>query len=315
MKCAVVVDSGCDLPQAYIEQNSVLVLPLLFKVDGKVRVDNLNTRQKISIYQNELLSRDHDAESLPTEVKDVSRFFMEHVVTKYDFVIGQTVAQSRSPTYENWKQASGEIQANYHQPRKNAGIDRPFTFRILNSGTFFSGQGLMAIYTVDKIREGTTRNKIRTDLEEFKKTINALTVPSDVAYLRERARKKGDRTIGLLSSFIGKALDIVPIIRGDNDSTEPVGKVKGRANAVNQVFDHIIEKIQSGLNHPAVCISVAGELDSLNEFDGYSRLQEAAKEAGVKIYTTVMGMAGGINLGPGALSVSFACNDRDYSFS
>ncbi|AJQ97708.1 DegV family protein [Gynuella sunshinyii] len=314
MKCVVVVDSSCDLPQDYLQSNPILVLPLNFSIDGKKAVDTLSSVEKIKMYSRELLGRDHNVESIPSSPAQVYTFFMNHVVTQYDFALGQTVTQSRSPNYDNWQQASGQIQTDYHLKRHDAGLTTPFSFRVINSGTFFAGQGLLAAYTIERLKQGISKNQIRAVVEDFKQDINAFAVPRDVAYLRERARKKGDSSVGLLASMIGKTLDISPVIRGDSDSTETVAKIRGRDNAVNRLFDYTTRHMQEGLSFPVVCISIADEPATLTMFAGFDTLLEQAKAHGVKVLISVMGMAGGINLGPGSICISFASKHKDYDF-
>ena len=314
MKCVIVVDSSCDLPQDYIDSNPIVVLPLNFSIDGKRQVDNLSAIEKIQVYHRELLTRDHYVESIPSSPEQVYDFFMQKIITHYDFALGQTVTQSRSPNYENWIQASGRIQTDYHNKRQEAGLATAFGFRIINSGTFFAGQGLLAVYSIERLKKGISRNQIRSVVEDFKQDINAFAVPRDVAYLRERARKKGDGSVSLMASMIGKTLDISPIIRGDSDSTETIAKIRGRENAVNKLFDYVIRHMKLGLSFPYICISVADEPSTLSEFEGFQRLLSEAKVHQVEVLVSVMGMAGGINLGPGSLSVAFASRNKDYQF-
>ena len=59
-------------------------------------------------------------------------------------------------------------------------------------------------------------------------------VPRDLYYIRNRARKKGDRSVSLLSAALGTALDIKPVLHAYRGETGPVAKIKGFEAAAQQ---------------------------------------------------------------------------------
>src|SRR3546814_3901774 len=72
-------------------------------------------------------------------------------------------------------------------------------------------------------------------------------VATDLHYLRARTRKRGDRSVSLLSATLGSALDIKPILHCNRGETGPVGKVKGTDAACERLFDFAGKRIRAGL--------------------------------------------------------------------
>jgi len=314
MSSVVVVDSACDLPASFIERNPVKVLPLNLTLDGVDRVDNLSPGQKIELFQSGALTRGHDAESAPATADQIYQYYLDEVVPNFDFAVGQSVSRTRSPTFDNWLSAQGNIQRDYRAIREKAGVQGHFGMRVINSGTMFAGQGLLAIETVRMFKAKSGKNELRQSAESFKEKILTFAVPKELSYLRERARKKGDKSVSFISAFIGKALDISPILRGSQDVTEPVAKVRGFDNALDKLFSFAIDKIKEGLACPYIVISVADDPGVLLRYESYSDLKDVAKKHGVEVLSAVMSMSGGINLGPGTVSLALATDNHDYKF-
>ena len=131
-------------------------------------------------------------------------------------------------------------------------------------------------------------------------------VPPDLHYLRNRIKKRGDKSVSFLSAALGTALDIKPILHCNRGETGPVAKVKGLTNAVEKMFDYASSRVRAGLMTPTVGISYGGDLDDMRRMPGYERLRETCAEHNVEIFETFMGLSGLVNVGKGAVVVAFA---------
>ena len=312
MSSVVVVDSACDLPASFLEKNQIKVLPLNLILDGVDQVDDLTPVQRMDLFRSGALTKGHDAVSGPATTDQIYQYYMDKVVPNFDFAVGQSISQARSPTFDNWHSAQSDIQRDYRAVRKRAGIEGHFGMRVINSGTLFSGQGLLALETVRMFNAKSGKNELRQATEDFKEKILMFAVPKELSYLRERARKKGDRSVNFFSAFIGKALDITPILRGCQDVTEPVAKVRGFGNALDKLFRFAIDKIKEGLLSPYVVVSVADDPGVLLRYESYNELRDVANKQGIEVVSSVMSMSGGINLGPGSISLALASDNHNY---
>jgi fatty acid-binding protein DegV len=139
-------------------------------------------------------------------------------------------------------------------------------------------------------------------------------LPRDLYYLRARAKKKGDRSVGLFGVAIGSALDIKPLLRGFQGETGPVGKVRGFEPGARALFADATERVQSGLLVPVVCVSYGGNLRELEALPGYDTLKATCAERGVELLESPMSITGMVNVGQGALTVAFASEPYEPDF-
>ena len=131
--------------------------------------------------------------------------------------------------------------------------------------------------------------------------------------MHKRARKKGDKSVGFVGALMGSALDIKPILCARQDQTFPVAKVRGFETAVEKMFTHACTCVEEGLLTPIVCVSYAGDPDAVYQMPGFSELKATTEKHGVDLLISHMGLTGGVNIGPGAISVGFITDQMDFA--
>lgn len=312
MRIGLVVDSSCDLPRPFIDEHHIEILPITIRVDDDELIDQHDEAAALEFYRTHIGEKGHRAESVAFSMEQICEVFLGRLVTQYDFVFCQTVTRSRSPIFENATKASFSILSNYHQARRGAGVDGPFALRVINTGTLFTGQGVIAAETLRLIRQGLAPNDIRQRVEQLSHCVRAYAIPPDLYYVRARARKKGDRSVSLLGAALGSALDIKPILCGYGDETKPIDKVRGFEPAVEKLFNYAIERLRIGLLSPYLCISYAGELSALQALPRYAELRQACRDAKVELLQSVMSVTGGVNLGPGTLTLGLLAEPHTF---
>ncbi len=313
MRIGLVVDSGCGLPKDFMDDNDIVLLPITIKIDNDYLVDYREPDPTLDFYLNHIGDKGHNAESAPFTTDQIKALFLEKLVIDYDFVICETIMRTRSPIFENATKASFSILNGYKAVRKAAGVEGPFSLRVIDSRNLFAGQGVLAAETVRLIKAGVPANDIRQTIDKLTASTYAYGVPPDLYYIHSRAKKKGDKSVGWLSATLGSALDIKPIICAHNDDTQPVAKVKGWENAVHVVFRNVMQLIRNDqLISPYICISYAGDPSVIDSLPGYSDLEQAARAHDVQVLKTLMSVTGGVNLGPGTLTVGVISRPHQF---
>jgi fatty acid-binding protein DegV len=137
-------------------------------------------------------------------------------------------------------------------------------------------------------------------------------VPADLYHIYKRASKKGDKSIGWGSYTLGSLLDVKPILYCHNDQTGPADKVRGFDTGVERLFGKVAERVRTGLESPFVCISYGGSPEAVKALPGYAGLAQAAQAAGVEILVSMMSKTAAVNVGPGAVCISFAADAPLY---
>ncbi|MEO5565391.1 MAG: DegV family protein [Luteimonas sp.] len=312
MRIGLVVDSACDLPGGYFSQHGITLLPVTVHIGEDVLVDLRDERETLGYLATHIAERGADAETTAFSVQQIQALFLGRLVKDYDYVFCLTTTRTRSPIYDNATQASFAILNEYRPIRAASGHDTPFALRVVDSQNVFAGQGVTAVEAVRLIEAGEGAAKIRARLEYLALHTHAYLVADDLHYLRARTRKRGDRSVSLLSATLGSALDIKPVLHCNRGETGPVAKIKGLENACQRLFEFASERVRKGLMTPTMCVSYGGELDAMRAMPGYEAFRATCAEHNIELFETVMGLTGMVNVGKGALVVGFAAEPHEF---
>jgi len=313
MRIGLVVDSACDLPGSFIERNHVEILPITVKIGDAVLADHRNEQATLEFLHSHVAERGAEAETMPFSVEQIRDVFLKKLVIDYDYVFCLTITRTRSPIHDNAMQASFVILNDYRPMRTAAGQTSPFALRVIDTQQLFAGQGVTAVEAMRMIRDGDGVAKIRARLENLAINTHAYMVPSDLMYLRSRARTKGDKSVGLLSAALGSALDIKPVLYCNRGDTRPVAKIRGWEAAVQRLFGFGVERVRAGLMTPTVCLSYGGDLEEMRSLPGYTTLIDGCRDAGVEVFESVMSLTGMVNVGKGSLVMGFAAEPHTFT--
>lgn len=312
MRIGIVVDSACDLPNDFIRQHNIVLLPITVRIGEAILADHRDEEATLGFLHAHVAERGHEAETIPYSVEQIRDLFLGKLVVDYDHVFCLTITSTRSPIHEHAVQASFAILNDYKPIRKAAGHNSPFALRVIDTQNLFAAQGVAVVEAVRMRQAGASVQQIRERLEQLALHTHGYMVPRDLYYLRARAHAKGDRSVGLLSAALGTALDIKPVLHGHRGQTAPVAKLKGFETATQKLFDVTVQRIQEGLMTPTVCVSYGGELSELHALPGYARLREACQAHGVELYESLMSLTGMVNVGKGAVVVGFAAGPHRF---
>jgi DegV family protein with EDD domain len=312
MRIGIVVDSACDLPKSFLDEHRITILPITVRIGEHTLVDNRDPSVMRTFYQEKYGSRGQDAETVPFTVDQIRELFLTRLVVEYDYVFALTIASSRSPINANAQQAAHAILTAYKSVRQQHSIEGPFAVRVIDTQNLFAAQGVTAVEAARLARAGESANKIKDRIEFLAQNTYGYMLPRDLYFLRARAQKKGDRSVGWLSAAVGTALDVKPVLRGYRGDTGAVGKVRGFDEGAQKLFQFAGARVKAGLLAPTLCLSYGGDLGALEALPGYADLVAQCLEAKVEIFTSVMSMTGAINVGEGALAIGFASEPHDF---
>ena len=314
MRIGLMVDATCDLPRRFIDDHQIIIMPVTIRIDEHTFVDVHDPDATEGYYQGEVGKRGHAAETAPPTVDEIRQLFLGKLVLEYDAVFCLTVTSTHSPIFANATQASFAILGAYRPVRQGAGNTSPFLMRVVDSKSLFAGQGISAIEATRLIAADAGPGPIRERLAEVAAQTRAYMLPRDLHYLRVRARKNGDRSVGLFSATLGTALDIKSVLRCFQGETRPVAKARGFEHGAEMLFAHAARAVKRGLLVPAMCVSYGGNLTELEALPGYGGLAAACNEADITLYQSVMSITGMVNVGTGAVALGYAAVGDDDTF-
>ena len=311
MRIGLVMDATCDLPRTFIDDHHITIMPITVKIDDFTFIDVRDDASTEGYFRSEIVKRGHAAETDSLSVAQISELFLGKLVLDYDAVFCLTVTSTRSPVYENATKASFAILNSYRPIREAAGNNSPFLMRVVDTKSLFAGQGVAAVAATQMIAKDAGPGQIRERVAAVAEQTYAYLLPRDLYYLRARTRKRGDRSVGLVSAALGTALDIKPILRCHKGETGPVAKARGYDQGAETLFGHAAAAVRRGLSVPAVCMSYGGDLTELEALPGYRGLLETCANAGVTVHQSVMSITGMVNVGVGAVAIGYACEGDD----
>jgi len=313
MRIGLVVDSACDLPGDFLARNGITILPITVRIGDAVLADHRDEQATLEFLHAQIAERGADAETTPFTVQQIQDLFLQKLVIDYDYVFCMTITRTRSPIFDNAMQASFAILNEYRAVRSAAGNDTPFALRVIDTQNLFSAQGILPVEAVRLRDAGEGAPKIRARLEHLALHTHGYLVPRDLYYIRNRARKKNDRSVSLLSAALGTALDIKPVLHANRGDTGPVAKIKGFDAAARKVFEFAARRVEAGLLTPTMCLCYGGELEEMRALPGYTTLRDACGAHNIDVYESVMSLTGMVNVGKGAVVVGFAADPHDFS--
>ena len=291
----LVVDSGCDLPDEFLRKYKIPVLPHRVSVGKEEFGDQRNPAQMNHFYSLNLVDRSRQVQSGPAGEGEIEEVLSKLMRTGHKDIVVQTINGANSPTFANALKVAGKLSNDETQ------------ISAVDSHTLFSGQGLLALYTLSLIQKGLTGAQIKSRAEEFGRKMVGYATIKDIYYLRERGRQKNEKSVSWLKAFMARSLNLHPIISMTYQGSSVADTVKTYDGCTRRLFELAEEKMAANeLLMPAVVVSIAGPLKDLEKVPGFKEFEKTAAEHKVKIYRSVMSLSGGINLGPGTVALAVA---------
>lgn len=313
MRIGVIVDPACDLPYDFIRQQGIHILPVTFTIDGKTIVDTHDPKTTQAFLDSGLAKRGHSADTQPLSVEQIRQLFLKEIVTQYDFAVVQTITRERSQIFDNAEQAMTRILTEYRPARAAAGREGSFSMRVIDSGTFFAGQGLLAAHSCHLIRQGVGKSELRQQLSDFTQHIYGCMIPRDLAYVRERGRKRGDRSVPALAAFLSKTVKICPLLWGSRHDGRPVSKASSFEDACRQMFDYAIRRVRAGLLGPYLCLSYGIDEQDFLKLPGRAELYKLCEQKGITVLASRGGITSTIHVGLGSIGLALTAPPHDFN--
>ena len=307
MKTAVVIDSACDLPAAYIQRHEMYLLPNKLILGDQILTDNRDADLTLAFHHRHARSRNLGAASDPCSASTIAELFLDHLVIAHDRAMLMTIAQTRSPLFQNATEASFAIVRGYRERRQGAGLNTPFQLNVLDSRTAFAGQAVLADEVIRLLQNPDLPfGELRRLAEAFRRYIRCYVLLDDLSSFRRQASEKSANGMGFLNYHLGSLLGLKPVARFVEGETELALEARGFERALAGLFDLARLEIDQGLRSPLVAISFAGDPQWLRQRRAFVEFERHVRQWGIELMVSVMSATGGIHLGPNAVSLAFA---------
>lgn len=218
-KTAIMVDSGCDISQEFIEQYDIKVLRLKVLYGDRMYSDGLDI-DPLEVYRR--FPQEIPTTSTPN-MYEVSELVNEIKSEGYEKIIGITISSGLSGTYNAVAMAFEEEDIE------------TFAFDTKNISI---GAGLLAMWAAKKLSEGWTFEAVKHGLNDKINDSKEFFYMDTLDYLR-----KGGR-ISPAVAIVGKALNLKPIISCNEKGTYyTVSKIRGQHKGLEKLMDSLKDYI------------------------------------------------------------------------
>lgn len=231
---AVLIDSGTDVPQEYVEKYGMFMLPLTITYENGTFHDRVDIEPQQVI---DRLKEEIPKTSLPS-VGDAEDLFRSIEAKGIHQVICVTISSGLSGTNHMLSVAAEEF------PQMD--------IRVVDTKNIGIGAGITAIRAAELAAEGRTLDQVVEELNRLIPQTKVFFCVETLEYLQ-----KGGR-IGLVTAKVGTLLGIRPIISCNEEGVYyTVQKARGAKAAAAGVLDQVV-KMAKGHSRMRMVVAHAG---------------------------------------------------------
>lgn len=270
---AIVLDSTADFPDAQVRFPNMRVVPLY------VRFGEESFRDYVELDPRGFYERLRTAPELPTTSQPTPQDFLStyNALAGYERIYSLHISAKLSGTFQSASLAAAE-----------EGGDR---IRLVDTESASVGIGMLALAIQARLAAGTTDDEVEALLASHREKAGILFTVDTLEFLA-----KGGR-IGRARALMGSLLNVKPILAIEDGEVVPVGRVRGRAKALEEFRKRFEEATTDG---PGLSVGIA----HAEAEDAVEQLQAivlaARPQAEVELVTS-LGAVVGTHAGPGTV--------------
>ncbi|MCJ7690868.1 MAG: DegV family protein [Clostridiaceae bacterium] len=284
----LVIDSGCDLPLEYIEQENIVALGLICNFKGEAIQDDFGKK---------FIRKDFYDALRQGEMPTTSQINSE----KYVEVFRKYAREQKSIIYIAMSSALSGTINSANIGRETILEEFPEAdITIVDSKCASLGQGLLVYYAYEMLKEGKSKDEIVTFVEENKLKINHWFTVNDLNHL-----KRGGR-ISSSAATVGTLLNIKPVLFMDNEGRlMSFSKCRGRKKAINTLAEKFKERTDPN-KQQVIAIGHGDCMEDALLLESLVREQGNVKD----VILSYVGTAIGSHTGPEILGLYFMAEER-----
>lgn len=288
MDTVLLIDSCTDLPHSYVEKNELPFVSLVCNFKGQEYKDDFGKTLSYKEFYTAVRNGEMPSTS-QVNVYEYTEVFKEYAL-KGISVIYLGFSSVLSGSLSSAKLAKDMVCEEI----KDADIT------IIDSKSASLGEGLLAYYANEMLKEGASKDEVVSWIESNKLRMNHWFTVDDLGHLRRGGRLSG------AAAFVGTLLDIKPILQVDDEGKLiPMSKIKGRKKSLKTLFEMLHENIVS----PEEQVIAISHGDCIEDVEYLKDM--ILKEYKVKdVIINHVGPVIGSHTGPGVVALFFMGSKR-----
>jgi len=280
----IMTDTSYDLPQGFIDENGILIIPIPFHMDGALHNDG--RWQTISAPEfYEKLSKGSAAGTAQINPEAYVEVFTQFAERGEPLLV-ILLSSGLSPSYNNSIVALSEVKEKYPDCR----------ICTVDSMNAAGGVGLINTLAVKKRAEGLSLEETAQWLEGKKASCLSLFTVDDLMYLHRGGR------LSKLQAVAGSIIGIKPLLNVAPDGTLKLkDKARGRKAALETLVSQMARSLHPGASLDTIVISHSNCIEDAQVVESLIKARFAVRE----IIIEMMGPVIGAHVGPGCIALFY----------
>ena len=281
MAVRIITDSTADIPPHVAAEFGIRIVPLYVHFGHQVYRDGVDLTPEV--FYRKLVANKKPPTTSTVAPEEFAQVYDE-LSKETDEILAVTISSKLSATYD--------VALQGRDLRK----DKKCRVEVMDSKLFCMALGLVVIGAAKRAREGANLDDVAEFAKGLYSRIHVRMAFDTLEYVR-----KGGR-IGAAEAFMGRMLDVKPILTLKDGMATPVVRRRTRAKAIEYLrrfaasFDSIAELAVAHTTTPEDAVGLVNDLDDV-----------FPKE---RVYLSVIGPVVGTHLGPGALGIAVVEPER-----
>jgi len=283
-KFTILVDTSYDLPQEFIDEHEIKVIPIPFHLNGVTHEDGRWKDMTDKEFYDALANGGVAGTTLinPEAFKEV---FTEYAKSGEEVLV-ISISSGLSGTAQNAVLALDEVKETYPDCK----------IYPVDGFNAAGGTGLVTCLAVRKRSEGLSVEETAKWLEEKRHSCFSLFTVDDLMYLHRGGR------LSKLQAVAGSIIGIKPLLNVHPDgSLKLKDKARGRKAALETLVSQMERSLNPGTKLDTVVISHSNCIEDGQKVADMVRAKFEVKE----IFVVMMGPVIGAHVGPGCIALFF----------
>ncbi|MGD2049839.1 MAG: DegV family protein [Chloroflexota bacterium] len=277
LNVAVATDSTANIPDDYIHELNIYVIPQVLNWEGDTFLDG------IDITPSEFYQRLVQAKELPTTSQPSAGQFYEffgNLAEKHEAIIGVFISEHLSGTIDS-ALTGAEMMSD-------------FPIEIVDSKSASMGLGFMVMAVARALKDGASYEEAAQLARDLIPVTHAIFVVDTLEYLH-----KGGR-IGGAQRLVGSLLSMKPLLHLEEGRIEPLARIRTKRKAVEKLLDVVASDTEGkGKLHASVIHAAAPEDAEQFKEQVLERLDP------VEIISSELSPVVGTHTGPGLVGMGY----------
>lgn len=279
-------DTTCDLPDSYLTEHDISILPLYYNLNDVIYGDEIN------MTPHELFDKMREG-NMPSTMacnpETTEKIFRNILEEGYD-ILHIAFSSTLSSSYNTAAIVGKELSEEFP--------DRKII--VIDSKSASLGEGLIVYNAAKNKAEGMSIDDNAKWVEQNMLNVCHLFTVNDLFHLHRGGR------VSKATAIIGTMINVKPVLHVDNNGAlVPLNNVRGRKKAINALADNM-GKVIDGFNNDVIMISHGDCYDEAFALGEQLKERYGVKEVIINYVCPTIGA----HTGPGVIALFYMGNQR-----